>query len=137
MKAGNAYTILGTPPVPSPLTPRPLAQFPVPCLPRREPLPLFLAQTSRVEIGGLDSEPTASTSALYNNLPHPKHARPNSTLHAHTQTHRQRQRSSLRHASWPDPSSDLLRGRRFVAFSSIYAVFLQTERRPTGKVHLG
>lgn len=30
----QVHAILGTPPVPSPLTPKPLVRFPVPCLPR-------------------------------------------------------------------------------------------------------
>lgn len=49
----HVHIILGTPPVPSPLTPRPLAQFPVPCLPHWEPLPLFLYKPHSLEKLGL------------------------------------------------------------------------------------
>lgn len=112
----HVHTILGTPPVPSPLTPRPLAPFPVPCLPHWEPLPLFW--TNFTFWSSLDSEPV-STAPLYSNLPHLNrqgliaqctHTHPDKDKEAHCDTQAP-DRNTLKAAwsfKWPSGYSTLL-----------------------------
>lgn len=81
----HVHTILGTPPVPSPLTPKPLARFPVPCFPHWEPLPLFWTNFT------VQTPNLCFYSSPVLQLASPKQARPNGTVHTHTHPDKDKQ----------------------------------------------